>query len=118
MTDLTPITALLATYPRLSQADLSPVRRWIEEGADLERDILPVIRYWIGEKKDIYSLGFFAKYVRQKREESKWAAPVPDHVHAKNVAWHRKRNLLTLQVGQQDYEWLDKYEAIHGAVEA
>ena len=38
---------LLTRYhPRFAHADYSIVERWIAEGADLDRDMLPVSREW------------------------------------------------------------------------
>src|SRR4051812_18324720 len=66
--DIAPVVELLARYsPNFAGADFGLVRKWMAEGADMEKDILPVLRHWTSVKADIYSLGFFAPYVRQTR---------------------------------------------------
>ena len=113
MTDLTPIRSLLSSHPRLARADLSPVRRWIEEGADMDLDILPVIRQWVKAKPDIYSLGFFASYVRESREARVKRSILTPRQRAERIAFRRK-------LGQRhptDERWLAGFEEIHGKVE-
>jgi hypothetical protein len=111
--DLAPIRTLLATHPRLARADLSPVRRWIEEGADIDLDILPVIRHWMKQKPGIYSLNFFAPYVRESREGRIKRSILTPRQRAERIAFRRK-------LGQRhptDERWLAGFEEVHGVVE-
>jgi hypothetical protein len=115
MTDLTPVTALLTAYhPQFAHANYAPVRQWIEDGADMERDILPVLRDWTAKKADIYSLGFFTPYVRQARlSRQEVKQPLTDENRAKRIAF------ITRRVGKclpRESAWLDRYEATHGKV--
>ena len=113
MTDLTPALTLLTAYnPRF--CDRAPVRAWMEAGADLHLDIIPVIREWTARKQDIYSVGFFTKYVRQARDARLNAPePITDRQRAERVAF------LTRRLGRSlptDERWLAAFEAKHGEV--
>jgi hypothetical protein len=112
MTNLTPLRLLLSSHPRLSRASLSPVQRWIDEGADLDLDIVPVISLWMKQKPDIYSLGFFAGYVRESRDARIKRTILTPRQRAERIAFRRK-------LGQRhptDERWLAGFEAIHGEV--
>ena len=63
------VELLTAYHPRFARADCRQVERWMADGCDLERDVLPVVREWTEKKADIYSLGFFARYVREAKQD-------------------------------------------------
>jgi hypothetical protein len=115
MNPIQSVSAPLTSYsPSFQNADYSQVQRWLDAGCDLEQDILPVIREWTARKPDIYSLGFFTKYVliaKAKREHP--VKPVDPHRKAKHLAY------LIRVVGRcmpTDQRWLDAYEREHGPV--
>jgi hypothetical protein len=113
MTDLSRLSALLSSRPRLARANLSPFHQWIKDGADIDFDILPVIRHWLKAKPDIYSLNFFAPYVRESREARVKRSILTPRQRAERIAFRRK-------LGQRhptDERWLAGFEAIHGVVE-
>lgn len=120
MTDITPISSLLTRYrASFAQANYAPVRQWLADGADMDRDILPVLLHWTAKKPDIYSLGFFTPYVRQARVAREAAqkpvaiGPDAERRRAERVAF------LTRKLSQRhptEERWLEAWEAKHGAV--
>jgi hypothetical protein len=120
MTDLTPALDLLTRYrASFDKTAEQFLRRWMAEGADLERDIMPVLRHWTQKKPDIYSPGFFTEHVtkarltRQAGEREPASGPEADARRAKRIAF------LTRKLGQRhptDERWLREYETKNGAV--
>lgn len=108
------VVELLTRYnPRIT--DFSPVQRWIDEGCDLEKDILPVLREWTARKPDIYSLGFFTRYVRQAKEERETREkPADIHQQARAIAFLIRRLGRCMPAERR---WLDAYEAGHGKID-
>lgn len=111
------VSAILVAYrPHFADADYSPVCYWLDQGCDLERDILPVIREWTGRKADIRSLGFFTRYVlAAKAARSTARAPSDPHRRARHIAY------LTRVLGRcmpTDQRWLETWEREHGLIES
>ncbi len=111
------VSAILTAYrPHFPDADFSPARRWLDQGCDLERDILPVIREWAARKPDIRSLGFFTRYVLAAKAARTAVAPVSDpHRRARHIAY------LTRVLGRcmpTDQRWLESWERAHGPIES
>ncbi len=108
------VRTLLAAYPRLARVNPEPtVRRWLSEGADLDLDILPVVKHWIAKKDDIYSLGFFTPYVHASRDARIARQFLTPKQRAERIA------LLVRKLGYRyptDERWLASYEAVHGTV--
>lgn len=119
--DLTPIVDLLTRYrASFAHANYAPVRQWLLDGCDMERDILPVLRFWTEKKHDIYALGFFTKYVmqaKQAREAEQRAAsigPDAERRRAERIAF------LTRTLNQRhptEERWLREWEEKNGAIE-
>lgn len=116
MSDLNTIRSLLTAYSqKFARADYSPVFAWLAEGADLERDVMPVMKAWTAKKADIYSLRFFTPHVRLARDERLATKPGPISIHRKasNIAF------LTRRLGRclpRETAWLEAYEKQHGKV--
>jgi hypothetical protein len=118
MTTLPELRSLLTSYnPRFAKADYGIVVRWQADGADMERDILPVIRNWTAKKDNIFSLRFFEPYVLKARDArlaaEKPAATADDRKRAAKVAF------VTRVVGKcmpQESAWLEAWEQVHGRV--
>lgn len=114
MSDLTPVITILTGYNHRLARDLSPVHRWIAEGCDLHLDVIPVITEWTAKKPNIYSLGFFTRYVQLARN-ARLAVPLPidDRTKADRIAF------ITRVMGQcrpAMTRWLEAYEEVNGAV--
>lgn len=106
------IEALTAYRPHFATADYSPAAQWIAEGCDIERDILPTIEHWTQRKPDIYSVGFFTKYVREAKQQREQAEK---RVHRQAV----RIAFLTRKLGRvmpTDTRWLEAYETRYGPV--
>lgn len=108
----TALHKLLADYsPRLAR-DFSQVERWQAEGCDLDLDIIPVIEALMARKKDIYSLGFFTRHVREARDARIKRGILTPRQRAERIVIRRRYGGLY----PTDERWLKQYEAVHGAV--
>lgn len=118
----------LAHNPSLAFKDLSTIHMWLEEGADMVLDILPcmkeLIKYKERRRQKIGSFSYFTKAIRTATDRrtivaSKTAEKTKEEkeaLRARNVKWHKVRNLTTTSVGLQDFRWLERYEKQHGEV--
>lgn len=126
MTDISAAKNLLIAYnEEFAFRDFSPIHDWIEDGADLEHDILPAIRERTEKKKDIQSVQYFEQAVLRFRDE-RLAREGGKEAAAKVVFWNEeeararhialRRKYPNLYVLPRDLEWLAHYEATQGPV--
>ena len=123
--DISPAVALLLDYsPKFAYADFSLIRMWMDEGADMEKDIVPAMRQCMDRRKDIKSLSYFTAQVRKARDmrldtenviRSRQACePDAERRKARMVA----KTLRVYKVADPTQErWLEAYEAKNGMVE-
>lgn len=118
--------------PNLAFSDLQTIHMWLNEGCDIELDILPIMRE-ITERRSkqkadkISTFSYFTNSVRGARDK-RIIAPVAearakeptqaerDAMKALNVKWHKLKGITTTRVGLQDFDWLKRYENEHGEV--
>lgn len=117
---------IISKAPQLAAKSTHCVNEWLASGYDLEKEIIPAIEDSLKKgSHSIYSFGFFTSGIKRMNESRIKAVNKPvahtkeevDSLRAKNIKWHKVRGLCTLQVGPQDYEWLDQYEQKHGEVQ-
>lgn len=116
--------------PSLALRDISTIYMWLNEGCEIDKDILPIMREITekrakGRKDKITTFSYFTNSVRAARDKrliapianDKLKVPSPeerDAHRAQNIRWHKDRGLTTARVGTQDYDWLERYEQTHG----
>lgn len=122
------IDLALKHNPALAMKDLSTVHMWLDEGADMELDILPSMTQMIDYKQrrhqSIGSFSYFTNAIRTATDRRTIVASKTvvksqeekDLARAKNIKWHQIRGITTIKCGLQDFDWLEKYEEINGEV--
>jgi len=104
------------------RGDWMLVHWWIDEGADLEKDILPAIEECIRRKPGIASISYFRPAVERRKENrllfEKAAKTfvkevVSDEMKARNIAFKRKMNIF---INAHDEAFLLGYELKNGEV--
>lgn len=124
MTDLSPAISLLIEYnSHFAYQDFSPIRMWLAEGADMEKDIMPTLRVITGRRKEIKTSHYFTEAVRramQSRldtEKAMASKPNPglskEEIRAKTIAFAVRKLGRCMPT---DERWLASYEAQHGVV--
>lgn len=125
--DISRVIALALDYnPMLATADMSTIRMWANEGCSVELDIIPTIEAIIKKPrpKKIGSFSYFTNAVltaRDKRGAVERTQPIElskeqrDANRAQNIRWHMDRGINSINVGPQDYAWLEQYEKLEGS---
>lgn len=114
----------LSYNPSLAAKDISEVYFWIESGASVEQDIVPVMKQITEKKKDISLFRYFRRPILEAMHKRLITPKVEsatkpqtqeerDYQRAKSMAWCRARGINTTRT---DYDWLERYERIHGQV--
>lgn len=106
--------------PMLATRDISTVYCWLNEGCDIDQDIMPTLKQIMGRKLGVSTFKYFSNAVREAKDkrliraktEAEQRSRPPEH-YMKIYAWKRDRG-MTLTTSQE--EELRAYEAIHGAV--
>lgn len=111
--------------PQLMPKATYAVYEWIAEGYDPEKDVIPAIDSATEKtRQPIKSWSYFTGWIKKHHETRIKLAAQPkvqsqaekDASKAKNIKWHQDRGISSLQVGPQDYEWLQRYEKEHGPI--
>ena len=124
------LTNLLEYNANLAARDISTPYIWINAGCDIEQDILPTIKEIIKRRNPaqpkIATFSYFTNAVLSARD--KRLLPVlnkkeptqeeKDTHRANNIRWHKERGITTINVGLQDFDWLETYEQKHGGLTA
>lgn len=131
MTDrpnLTPVYDLALRYSRaFERASPYPVYTWINEGCDIQKDIVPTLERIMSYKPGITTFGYFTnaileardrrlakeKYQAEQDAKQRFTGGQEDHAKAKRLAWLRER--VPSQFIQYK-DWMEKYEQQHGKV--
>lgn len=112
----------------LCTRDISTIYAWINYGCDVELDILPamaeIIKRRPPNKPKINSFSYFSNAIYEafakrtiiKEKTAEPSQEQKDNARAKNIKWHKVRNLTTIKIGLKDFDWLERYEKQHGEV--
>lgn len=130
MIDKTKAIDLLLAYNEavFCTQSFTTIDGWINDGCDLEQDVLPWMREATTKFKDITSVSWFQKGVYRRKKEREERELVASRVAVKNAppdaeTEARKAKMLakTIRVFNvrrpDQIQWLAEYEAKHGRVE-
>lgn len=101
--------------------DYQPIREWLREGCDVDKDILPVMAHLMQKKRDIYSYKWFTKAILSGRDarlaaEAADAQKKPEDIHARAKKLAAMRRLSPGNFTRFAAE-LEAYEQQHGKVD-
>lgn len=107
------------------KGDFTMIHSWIEQGCDLEKDILPAFDEMMQRNKNITSVSYFAPCVMKKRdnrlalEQAIQTRDIPpandsDAIKARGYALKLRKFKMGLNGLQEAF--LNEYEAKHGRI--
>lgn len=132
--DIKPVLNFALEYnPFLAMRDISTVHMWVNEGCDVEKDILATLkevterRHKMPNKDKISTFSYFSSMVRAARDKrlitsiftEKTKQPTAEEkqlARLRNIKWHKQRGLTNTRVGLQDFAILETYEKQHGEI--
>lgn len=127
MTNISPAVDLLLKYnPRFAYTDFSTIRMWLNDGCDMERDIIPALKGCMAKKADIKGIGYFTPAVHKARDirlDTEQVLNTRKSVESDSDAIHIKAKMLAKTIrkfGKKNSEherWLAGYESEYGRVE-
>lgn len=124
--DLSPVIDLALQYnPHMASRDIITINLWVNEGCDIEKDILPTMRLLMQKNPRISTFSYFTNAIqvaRLKRElEGKEEERILDkdweERKAKRMAWVRDK-CAQVKLSEPELRWLADYEAHHGKITA
>ncbi|WP_020469698.1 hypothetical protein [Zavarzinella formosa] len=124
--DISPAVDLALLYnPKLAYKDIVTIKLWLNDGADMDKDILPTMKQLMGKNPHIGTFSYFtnaifeARIKRESLEPLKAVEKDPDFDRRKAVrmAWVRDR-CSSIRIPSHEAKWLEEYEAVHGKVKA
>lgn len=124
--DISAASSLLLLYNEtFAYKDFSPIRMWLNEGCDMEKDIIPAMKDVMARKKDILSVSYFApaiyRYKQQRLDTEAAKARLPQKEEKSEAyymsiyAWKRSKGI---QLTDEQIKQLESYENKNGRVSA
>lgn len=122
---ISPAIQLLLDYdPKFAYTDFSPIRMWLAEGADMDKDIIPAMNECMAAKKDISHVGYFTKAVMRKKQsrQDTDAALAAKPLNGGRVSDEEKARQIRQSVKMGRFipsyheTWLANYEAENGEI--
>lgn len=132
--NISPVIDFALQYnPMLATKDLSTIYTWVNEGCDIELDILPTMkeiterRHKMPNRDKISTFSYFNNPIRAARDKRQLAPKLAqintpptkeelDLLKAKSIRWLMERGISTVNSGPVSIAWLERYEEKNGRV--
>lgn len=114
--DISPIIDLGILYnPSLATADISTIYMWVNEGCDIEKDILPTLKALMAKKKGITRFHYWTNPIREAKDKRLIASQQiaqakshPTEYYIEIYRWKRRMGLPLMTDQERALDEADK----------